>query len=81
MPDGVEVDLGDLKDEIIIKIKDFGGIITNEKKEPVAFGLNALNITFNLDEDKGDTEKLEEGICKIRGVQSCNVVSISRAMG
>lgn len=81
MPEGVEINLEDLKSQIIKRITSFGGIITEEKKEPVAFGLNSLNITFNLDEDKGDTEKLEEEICKIKGVQSCSVIAVSRAMG
>jgi len=81
MPEGVDVSFDDLKGLIIKKITNFGGIITEEKKEPVAFGLSSLNITFNLDENKGDTEKLEDDICKIEGVQSCSVISVSRAMG
>ncbi len=81
MPDDVGVNLDDLKNQIIKKITNFGGIITEEKKEPIAFGLIALNMTFNLDEGKGDTEKLEEEICKIDGIQSCSVISVSRAMG
>lgn len=81
MPEGVDINLEDLKSQIIKRITNFGGIITEEKKEPVAYGLNSLNITFNLDEDKGDTERLEEDICKIEGIQSCSVISVSRAMG
>ena len=81
MPDDVSVNLDSLKSEIIKKITDFGGIITEEKKEPIAFGLTALNIIFNFDEDKGDTEKLEKKICSIKGVQSCEVIAVSRAMG
>ncbi len=81
MPEGVDIDLDGLKGQIVKKINAFGGIVTEDKKEPVAFGLNALNITFNLDEDKGDTEELESEICKIEGIQSCNMVAVSRAMG
>ena len=64
MPEGVDVSFDDLKGLIIKKITNFGGIITEEKKEPVAFGLSSLNITFNLDENKGDTEKLEDDMNK-----------------
>lgn len=81
MPDGVDVNLDNIKVKAIEKIKTFGGNVHKEEKEPVAFGLVALKLMFTLDESKGDTEKLEKDICTIEGVQSCEVVDVRRAVG
>jgi len=81
MPDGVDVNLDDIKKKAIEKIKTFGGNVHKEEKEPVAFGLVALKLMFTLDESKGDTEKLEKDICAIKGVQSCEVIDVRRAVG
>lgn len=49
--------------------------------EPIAFGLNALNILFVMDEGKGSTEKLENKIAQIDGVESVEVTDVRRAIG
>ena len=49
--------------------------------EPIAFGLKALNIIFVMDESKGSTEKLEEKIKLIDGVESVEVTDVRRAIG
>ena len=49
--------------------------------EPVAFGLKALNIFFVMDESKGSTEKLENTISQIDGVESVEVTDVRRAIG
>lgn len=49
--------------------------------EPIAFGLNALNILFVMDESKGSTEELEKRISRIREVESVEVTDVRRAVG
>ena len=52
-----------------------------EQIEPIAFGLNALNIIFVMDENKGGTEELEKKISQIDGVESVEVSDVRRAIG
>ncbi len=84
MPEDTEVDLNALEKIITEKINSFCGR-DNAFKEaqinPVAFGLKALDITFAVDEKRGDTEPLELELAKIEGVNSVEVTSVSRALG
>ena len=40
-----------------------------------------MNLVFIMDEKKGSTEKLEDDIADIPGVQSVEVVDVRRAVG
>ncbi len=82
MPESPEVNLDDIETQAKAKIAEFSG--NNENKtiqEPVAFGLKALKITFVMDEDKGSTDKLEEDIKTISGVNSVEAIDVRRAIG
>ena len=82
MPESPEQDLAKLEKEAIKKIKDFAGNTEIKKEiEPVAFGLNAIKITFIMDESKGSTESLENNIRNIDGVSSAEIVDVRRAVG
>ena len=81
MPESPEVDLSAVEDKAIHLIKEFGGEVGKKNIEPVAFGLNALNLIFIMDEAKGATDSLEEDICKLEGVNSCEVTDVRRAIG
>jgi len=82
MPESPEIDLGLLENEIMKRIKKFAGETETKKEtEPVAFGLNALKITFVMDENKGSTENLENEISSIEGINSIEVVDVRRAIG
>ena len=82
MPNNPNIDLSKLeshaKNEIIkfYNSKEFKTSI-----EPIAFGLNALNILFVMDESKGSTEELEKKISQIDGVESVEVTDVRRAIG
>ena len=45
------------------------------------FGLKSLNLIFVMDEKKGSTDKLEDDISDIEGVQSVEVTDVRRAIG
>jgi len=82
MPNDTSIDLSNVESRAKKEIVDF----CNSKEfktsiEPIAFGLKALNIIFVMDESKGSTEKLEEKIKLIKGVESVEVTDVRRAIG
>ena len=82
MPADPEVNLSRVEQKAIEEIKNFAGKTEIKRElEPVAFGLNALKITFVMDENIGSTDELEEKISKIEGVNSVEVVDVRRAIG
>ncbi len=82
MPESPDVDLGGLEASVKKKIEHFcGETETRTSIEPIAFGLKAIRIIFVTDENKGSTEKLENDIATIDGVNSVEVVDVRRAVG
>lgn len=81
MPSSVDVNLDNIKGKTTDMISGFGADLMKEEIEPVAFGLKSLNLTLVFDEEKGSTDSLEEQIAGIEGVQSCEAISVRRAMG
>lgn len=77
MPEGVETDLLELKNEVIkncpprVKI---GAV----KIKPIAFGLRALLVNVILEDAEGGTESVEQAFGKIKGVESVEVVGVTR---
>ena len=51
------------------------------KIEPIAFGLKAIKLLFLMEEEKGDTEPLEEQIKKVKGVQNAETIDVRRTIG
>lgn len=80
MPEDLEVDLKELEKEV----KDFlnkHGEVGRVEREKIAFGLEALIITFIRDESKGSTDFIEDIMRNIDGVQSVEVIDVRRAIG
>ena len=82
MPKDTQTDLHKLEFEAKKEIVHF----CNSKEfktniQPIAFGLKALDILFVMDESKGSTEKLEEKIKYIHGIESVEVTDVRRAIG
>jgi elongation factor 1-beta len=82
MPNDTSIDLSNVEFRAKKEIVNF----CNSKEfktsiEPIAFGLKALNIIFVMDESRGSTEKLEEKIKLIKGVESVEVTDVRRAIG
>jgi len=81
MPESLEVDLEKLKEEIKTKVESFeSGVFNDAKKEPIAFGLNALIITIALSEDE-ESDTVENAIKKIEGVSSIELIDYRRVVG
>jgi len=81
MPDSPERDLESVKQEMIVKIEDFGGRVAKTEIEEIAFGLKALKIIFIMDESLGDLEPLEESLKDVEGVESVETIDVRRAIG
>ncbi|MBU0461700.1 MAG: elongation factor 1-beta [Nanoarchaeota archaeon] len=81
MPESPETDLKELETKATEKIKHFGGEVGKVEIQPVAFGLNSLNLIFVMDESIGSTESLEGEIAGIEGVVSVDVSDVRRAIG
>jgi elongation factor 1-beta len=72
MPKDINVDIQNLKREILSKIK------ANIQEVPIAFGLTALDV-FVLAEDKeGEMERIEKLLKEINGVGEIEVIEVTR---
>ena len=81
MPEDPSIDLGKIEDKAKAIITDFGGTIMSAEKQPVGFGIVAIHVKFNIDESKGDMEPLEKMIASEQGIESVEVIAVSRAFG
>lgn len=82
MPEDPSVDLEKIKSQALSDIENYAGKgDTKVEIEPIAFGLNALKITFIVDEKLGGPEPLERQLEKIEGVNSVETVDVRRAIG
>ena len=80
MPTSPEVDLESLgnKAHDIVAENDGKNIMTHD--EPIAFGLKALIVSFDIDESL-PLEHLENSLRKIENVNSAEVIDMRRAFG
>lgn len=82
MPQSPKANLDKIEKEALRVIAGYAG--NNETKttrEPIAFGLTALNIIFILDESKGSTEPIEKSLAGLADVNSAEIVDVRRAIG
>ena len=75
MPDGLEVDINKLEEEIKQKINP-----ERIDKQPIAFGLVALMIEKVIADDGGEIEKIENTLKSIEGVSSIEVTNLTRLL-
>ena len=82
MPEDPDTDLDVLKGEAEKAINTYVGEgDIREAREPVAFGLVALKLTFVMDEKKGGLDPLEDILRNLDGVNSVEVEDVRRAIG
>ncbi|MGD9962885.1 MAG: elongation factor 1-beta [Thermoplasmata archaeon] len=75
LPEGIEVDLVKLENDIRSALPE-GAAMRAAEKRPVAFGLNALHVLVVLDDKKGGAEQVETAISGVPGVQSVEIVEM-----
>ena len=82
MPQSPDVDLSELETKAKKEIVDFcNSVEFRTEIQPIAFGLKALMILFVMEESIGSTEKLEQKISQVEGVESVEVTDVRRAVG
>lgn len=72
LPEGLEVDLGELQQKVEQALPE-GAQLRAAEKKPVAFGLQALHVLVVLDDKKGGADAVEAAIAGVPGVQSVEV--------
>ena len=77
MPSSVEADLDKIKQEANTFLESKNANKIEISEEPVAFGLKALIIFFQFDEDEG-TDHLEEPLKNIENVKSLQMIDIRK---
>lgn len=80
MPSSPEVSLEEIKNKVKDIINKEEGKREEFGEEPIAFGLKAVIVSFELDESK-ELELIEEGIKAIEEVNSVQVIDMRRAFG
>ena len=77
MPDGTDIDLGELAQKIRDAAKDIAKLQGMQEK-PVAFGVTALLIRVVIEDKEGGPEEIEKALSGIAGVQSVEALEMSR---
>jgi len=77
MPEGIEIDLMEMKTNIENSVGDMCQI-QNAEVKPIAFGLKALLMTVVVQDEDGVMDRLETKIGDISGVQNAKVVTLSK---
>jgi elongation factor 1-beta len=82
MPASPEINLEELEIKVKEEINKFAGEgETKTEINPVAFGLNSLNIIFVMDETKGSPDPVAEIVDKFEEVNSAEISDVRRALG
>lgn len=80
MPKSPQDDLSLIKEKAKEIISKYTISKIQSEQEPIAFGLNAIILTFTWDEDTG-TDEMEESLRKIENVNSAEIIDMRRAFG
>lgn len=80
MPDSPIANLDEIEKNISNVVKKASGKIGKIEREPIAFGLNAIIITFSWSEN-ADRDSLEETLRKLPHVNSAEIIDFRRAFG
>lgn len=81
MPTSVDTDLEKIKERTREIIKTHKGNRIVFEEEPIAFGLKAIIVGFEQEEESGEIEPIEEEINKLLNVNSVETIDIRRAFG
>ena len=80
MPSSPEENLEEIKEKAKKIVEEGKGTKTRFEEEPIAFGLKAIIIYFDLDEEQ-ELEPIETDLSKIENVSSSQVTDMRRAFG
>ncbi len=74
-PEGIEIDLDKIEKELNSKFKP-----QKLERQHIAFGLNSIIMVKVLPEIEGEADKLSAEIEKIQGVQTVEIIEMTRGL-
>ncbi|MDP2216313.1 MAG: elongation factor 1-beta [Methanolobus sp.] len=77
MPVSVDTDLKALKDKLVAALPESAEFGTS-REDPIAFGLKAIMMVVLVGDLEGGTEKVEEALAAVEGVESVTVTEVGR---
>lgn len=80
MPESPDADLKEIEKKAEEIIRNYDGQVGKVEEEPIAFGLKALKIIFLADEEKGNTDAIEEGCKKLANISSAEITDMRRSL-
>ncbi len=80
MPTSPEVNLEEIKEKAKEIIEKSKGERCAFEEEPIAFGLKAVIVSFDIDESQ-EIETLEKELREIENINSAQVIDMRRAFG
>lgn len=81
MPSAPDTNFEEIKEKAKQVVEENKGSRVSFEEEPIAFGLTALIVGFEQNEEDGELDPIEEGLRKINNVNSAEVVDMRRAFG
>ena len=79
-PEGVEVNLEELKENIKKTIESFEAELGEIKEEELAFGLKILKVVIITNEEE-NLDNLTDKVKSVDGIKNAEVVDVRRAIG
>ena len=80
MPKAPDVNLEEIKNSAKLVVEKNNGRNITFHEEPIAFGLKAIIVSFNIDEENA-LDPIEESLKKIEDVSSIQITDMRRAFG
>jgi elongation factor 1-beta len=80
MPSSPEINLEEVKEKAKTIVEESKGRNCKFEEEPIAFGLKALIVSFDIDEEQ-ELEPIEEGLRNMENINSAQVIDMRRAFG
>ena len=76
LPESPDADMEDLKQKIEAALPE-GARIANLSIKPFAFGLNAIEVVVVVGDEAGISDRTEESLSSISGIQSIETLEMS----
>jgi len=82
MPESPEVNLEELQQKVGKVIEENKGAMHKAETQPIGFGLNALLLSYIIDEDdaKGGTDPIDKAIMETEGVNTAETTEVTKVV-
>ena len=80
MPESPSADLDEIQATVKSNLESLGAMNISFTTEPIAFGLKAIIVGFEQDENEGELDPIENALNKIKNVSSVQIIDMRRAL-